>query len=208
MIAWGQCDQRKPGCLKCETSRNHCPGYRDLHQVLFRDESERVRQKAHQRHRTQVNPTPGTSKLTSLPARDLVEAFDTQSSTSAFLSSNTSYGLSHPLGELGINFFFTRYTFNQQPFSHDYSQWLAQSCFGHAPNHALRAAIEAVGTAALANVFHAPSAASKSNKQYSLALLATTKALNDPVQALADETMMAIILLGLYEVSHKCPTFP
>lgn len=54
--------------------------------------------------------------------------------------------------------------------------------------------------AALANVFHAPDVASKSKKQYSTALMATKKALSDPVLAVADETMMAIILLGQYEV--------
>ncbi|KEF56874.1 uncharacterized protein A1O9_07064 [Exophiala aquamarina CBS 119918] len=189
-----QCDQRKPSCLKCEKSRYHCPGYRDLHQVLFRDESERVRQKAYEKHLTQPNLTGGVVR-----GGDLVQAFQPLHSATAFLTSNLSCGLSHPLGELGMNFFFTRYTFDQPPFSHGYSHWLAQACFGHTPNHALQAAIEAVGTAALANVFHAPSAAAKSKKQYSWALMATKRALNNPTQALADETMMAIILLGLFE---------
>lgn len=198
-----QCDQRKPGCLKCEKSRHHCPGYRDLHQVLFRDESERVRHKAYQNHLTQSDPAPGVVR-----EGDLVQAFETLHSATALITSNPSCGLSHSLGELGMNFFFTRYTFDQPPFSDGYSQWLTQSCFGHGPNHALQAAIEAVGTAALANVFHAPSAAAKSKKQYSLALMATKKALNSPTQALADETMMAIILLGLFEVHLKDPIIP
>jgi len=202
IISHKQCDQRKPGCLKCEKSRHHCPGYRDLHQVLFRDESERVRQRAHQTQLTRSDPDPGGAR-----AGDLVQGLESLYPATAFLASRPARALSHSLRELGMNFFFTRYTFTQPPFSHGYSQWLTQSCFGPAPNHALQAAVEAVGTAALANVFHAPGAAAKSKKQYSLALMSTKKALNCPVQALADETMMAIILLGLFEVHLKEPVF-
>lgn len=201
----GQCDQRKPGCLRCENSRKECPGYRDLHQVLFRDESERVRQKAHQRHRGQDSSLAQvTTTSISCDNEDLGRAFQIPLSAFALPVSSISYGLSQPLVELGLNFFFTRYTFDQSPFSQDYSQWLKRSCSWHTPNTSLRAAIEAVGMAALANVFHAPKAASRSKKQYSKALMATKQALNDPVLALADETMMAIILLGQYEVHSKC----
>lgn len=205
----GQCDQRKPGCLKCETSRKECPGYRDLHQVLFRDESERVRQKAHQRHRGQdSSPAYATTTSISCDDGDLGRAFPIPPSAFGLPVSKVSYGLSQPLVELGLNFFFTRYTFDQPPFSQDYSQWLKWSCSGYTPNNSLRAAIEAVGMAALANVFHAPNAASRSKKQYSKALMATKRALNDPLLALADETMMAIILLGQYEVPSKYTVLP
>ena len=54
--------------------------------------------------------------------------------------------------------------------------------------------------AGISNVFHAPHVASKSKEQYYEGLAAMKQALNDPVQAIADTTFMAVILLGLFEV--------
>lgn len=54
--------------------------------------------------------------------------------------------------------------------------------------------------AGISNISDAPEVASKSKRQYGRALAALNQALNDPTQALADTTLMAVILLGLYEV--------
>lgn len=68
--------------------------------------------------------------------------------------------------------------------------------------HVLREAIEAVGMAGISNVSDAPDVASKSKRQYGRALASLNQALKDPTQALADTTLMAVILLGLYEVDQ------
>jgi hypothetical protein len=120
----------------------------------------------------------------------------------SFKPISISYPLSLPINKLGANFFFAKYTssFNEPPFSNDYHDWLTRSYFEDGPNHALQAAIEAVGMAGISNIFHAPHVASKSKVQYCKALVAMKQALNDPVQAVADTTFMAIILFGLFEV--------
>src|SRR5262249_43323873 len=102
--------------------------------------------------------------------------------------------------ELGANFFFTKYTINEAPFCNDYNDWLTRSYFEDGPSHVLRVAIDAVGMAGISNVFHAPPVSSKTKKQYCQALAAMKQALDDPVQAIADTTFMAIILLGVFEV--------
>ena len=111
-----------------------------------------------------------------------------------------SHPFSQPINELGANFFFAKYTFKERPFSGAYHDWLTQSYVEYQPNHILRTAIEAVGLAGLSNVFHAPDIASKAKAQYCEVLAGMKQTLNDPVQAIADTTLMAVILLGLFEV--------
>ena len=67
-------------------------------------------------------------------------------------------------------------------------------------NHPLREAIEAAGLAGISNSSYAPELAYRSQEQYVRALKATNKALRDPSESLSDTTLMAVILLGLFEV--------
>jgi hypothetical protein len=180
-----------------------CPGYRNLDEVLFRDESDRIIRKARQIE--QSNSILIQETVTTCPRPPQIGASTSESKSlrSSFGPISMSYPLSQPINELGANFFFTKYAFDEPPFSSDYHDWLAQSYFEDGPNHGLRAVIEAVGMAGISNVFHAPHVASKSKEQYCMALAAMKQASNDPVQAIADTTLMAVILLGLFEVPQE-----
>lgn len=171
-----------------------CPGFRDLADVVFRDESERIIRKAH-----------GESQMEQprLPVmQDVVSALSTASAFSASLLPTTiSYALSQPINEIGAHFFFANYTYDEPPLSEGYRAWLAHMYYEDPSNHALRAAIEAVGMAGISNIFYAPQVAAKSKEQYGRALAATKQALSDPVESVADTTLMIVILLGLFEVA-------
>ncbi|KAK7415770.1 hypothetical protein QQX98_005683 [Neonectria punicea] len=105
--------------------------------------------------------------------------------------------LPQPISDLGASFFFAKYTFNQPPFGEEYHDWLAES---YSQNESvLRAAIEAVGMAGISNISYAPNVASRSNELYCKAVVVINQALCDPVQVRADATLMAVILLGLFE---------
>jgi hypothetical protein len=167
---------------------------------MFRDESERIIRKARQIEQSKsvliqesftISPRSPTSGAPPSEANSL---------TSSLCPIGISRPLSQPVSELGANFFFAKYTFNEPPFFSDHHDWLTQSYFEDGPNHVLRAAIEAVGMAGISNVSHAPYVASKSKERYCEAVAAMKQALNDPVQAIADMTFMAVILLGLFEV--------
>lgn len=54
--------------------------------------------------------------------------------------------------------------------------------------------------AAISNIGDAPTIAAESNREYCRAAAAVGRALKDPVEAIADTTFMAVILLGLFEV--------
>jgi len=105
------------------------------------------------------------------------------------------------INELGAQFFFNTYTFDGPPYSATYLSWLSEAYREDRPRHALREALQAAGMAGMSNVWRDSSAASTAKTQYCRALAATNLALRDPEEAIQDTTLMAVILLGAFEVS-------
>ncbi|ETN44405.1 uncharacterized protein HMPREF1541_10585 [Cyphellophora europaea CBS 101466] len=130
---------------------------------------------------------------------DVPDPISTASSTTSGFTHNLSLSISpsQPLEEIGANFFFTKYGFELPPTFAGHTTWLSQTYFsGH---HVLRPTIEAVGMAGLSNIRDEPSIMSLAKRRSQEAVIATKKALNDPVEGLADETFMAVILLAFFE---------
>lgn len=111
-----------------------------------------------------------------------------------------AYPLSQSVEDLGVNFFFCNYTFYEPPFYSDHHTWLTHSYLQDRSNHVLRPAIEAIGMAGLANVSRTPYFRSMAEERHCIALAAIRHALNDSVQATEDTTLMAVILIELFEV--------
>ncbi|KAL2816473.1 hypothetical protein BJX63DRAFT_441558 [Aspergillus granulosus] len=166
-----KCDERKPSCLKCESSNRSCPGYRDLTAISFRDESARVIRKTRQRGASAsygrtitCNPSPCTE-------------------------------------DLAAGFFFSMYNIYNGPyFSMVSRDWLCEIYVNDPTCDVLRAAIEAVGMAGLSNTSYAPHLAVQAQARYGKALSALDGALQDPCVATRDTTLMTVILLGLFEL--------
>ncbi|EQB50895.1 hypothetical protein CGLO_09634 [Colletotrichum gloeosporioides Cg-14] len=55
-----RCDQKEPGCGQCEKRQQECPGYRNLVDLMFRDESAHVKRKA-TKTRTRISGKPPTA---------------------------------------------------------------------------------------------------------------------------------------------------
>ncbi len=193
-----QCDARKPACLRCERSGIQCPGYRDLGEILFRDESERVARWFCDA--AQSEESPSTQQVLAVSAVSPRIPAIARRKPAWLTPGRVAYSISQPAVELGTCFFFAKYLSKEAPFSGEYCDWVSQSYSQGRPSHALRATIEAVGMAGMSNVSHAPLLASRSKQRYCEALAAVKLDLADPVQAAADATLMAVILLGLFEV--------
>ncbi|KAH8698527.1 hypothetical protein BGW36DRAFT_460428 [Talaromyces proteolyticus] len=192
-----ECDQRKPGCQRCEKSDIECPGYRDLNQVLFRLENSRIIRRACKTEQPNSGLVPAKTTLSQdnpLPNSYLEEILK-------WFHSGITYPLLQPVDELGANFFFTKYTYNSPPYDTDYHDWLMQSYLDEGPSRALRAGIEAVGLAGISNTSsHAPYITRKSKEKYGEAMAVVKEALNDPVRAMEDSTLMTVLLLGVFEI--------
>ncbi|KAF2867965.1 hypothetical protein BDV95DRAFT_166335 [Massariosphaeria phaeospora] len=178
-----KCDQRKPACLRCEKAKFVCPGFRDLSDVIFRNETGRVIRLAR--------------------ASQAESRFGWQVAISHQPSLFTTTQLSPPpINEVGAGFFFSNLTCDEPPFSKSYHAWLVGLYYNSCPNPALRDAIEAAGMAAMSNKFYEPAVASKSKELYGKALSATRHTLGDSGLSLTDSTLLTVIILGLFEVSY------
>jgi hypothetical protein len=164
---------------------------------MFRDESDRIIRKARKLHEEFQAEQPRSSVM-----QDAGSTVSTIPAISSPLpSTSIPYALSQPINEIGAHFFFANYTCDEPPLSESYHAWLTQMYYGDPPNHALRAAIEAAGMAGISTIFYAPNVESKSKERYGRALAAVKQTLSDPVELVADTTLMTVILLGLFEVT-------
>ncbi|KAH7123631.1 hypothetical protein B0J11DRAFT_529503 [Dendryphion nanum] len=189
-----KCDQRVPGCFKCSKSGFRCPGYRNLSDVVFRDESMRIIRRV--------------EKQKSVVPKSSSEEFEENLELS--VNDTPSYPLGpfwfplaipqklhSPRDDLAANFFFANFTHNEPPFADEYNNWLMKSLLDK--SNILRKAIEAVGLAGISNVSYIPEFASRSRQLYGEVVVAVKQDLKCLKGATADTTLMAIILLGFYE---------
>lgn len=196
----------RPVCKRCERSGLHCPGYRDLVEIVFRDETKRIigQVSRQQGWRSDANEECCfRSRAPSTSASSLASASISRSivGNRTSLHGIPSRPLSQCVQDLAVNFFFTTYTYSDPPFFRDYRDWLSR-CYHDHVNDVLRAALEAVGLAGLSNVSAgAEVIARQSRKRYCRALICMKDALNDPVRTVADTTLMAVMLLILFEVT-------
>lgn len=71
-------------------------------------------------------------------------------------------------------------------------------------NFAVNAALNAVGLAALSNIRMSPQMMLKARREYTTALSHTNQALQDPIKSKQDDTLAAVVLLSMFEVSSTC----
>jgi hypothetical protein len=76
---------------------------------------------------------------------------------------------------------------------------------GEDPSPALQATIKAVGMAGMSRVHSLPKMKYSAAVEYSTALRATNRALQDSKVARSDSTLAAVVLLSTYEVRY-CPS--
>jgi hypothetical protein len=184
-----QCNEAKPTCQRC-TKTGHACEYRDMTLVMFRYETTAVEKKAQEKWRARAKP------------KNLTDGF------SDYLIKMKTPGFAMPVDliDCARNRFFFDYPLpsddplNLQKAVLDYLPGLyAQAC----PGSPLPAAVNSV---CLINFY--PRAGPSSNKAlllaskaYGEALAGVQLATRDQAQAASDSVVMAVHLLGIYEVS-------
>lgn len=127
--------------------------------------------------------------------------------------SRAPYALSPTLCERGIAFFFSRYVsipnICHQSFDFIYDVWKPPPYSGHQFAEAfdgVTASIVAVGLAGLSKVTGCRDTMTKARHSYGIALSLTQRALQHPKEAATDKTMLAVLILGIYEfLAGRCP---
>jgi hypothetical protein len=199
-----QCDQRKPTCGTCQKGGRQCPGYRNLDDLVFRNESNKVIRKLRSRRVTDDEICRRQIVLDTSPQQivDISAPQSSQRKIHDMALFATSHCLLEPLENLGAGFFFAKYSVKEEPFAGGYDAWLQSLYLENNSNNFLRPIIEAVGLAGLANISYAADVEAKSKERYCNALLGLKQALDDPAGVTEDATLMAVILFVLFEVGR------
>lgn len=115
------------------------------------------------------------------------------------------YNLNPTSQERGTAYFFSRYVAVDENSSHQrfdfvYDVWKPVSLVPERQVDGVLASMSAVGLIGLANMTRSPEAADAARKAYGTALRLTNQALRDPDEAVKDTTMLAILILSLFEM--------
>ena len=116
-------------------------------------------------------------------------------------------GLSVPLEDQATYFFFYNFV-SQDPASlQTYSHVMPTVYKQSSSFNALPNIIEAIGLAGVSNIRQAPQLMAAASIKYARALRAITASIQDSKEASTDQTLITVMLLGLFEVSYTSTWF-
>lgn len=164
-----QCDLKLESCGQCQRAKIVCHGYRNLQDLVFRDETDTARHKV----LTRSSHYPAEPSCFPLPI----------------------WGLSMDMGTCCREAFFSLYLTG---FSHSYASVVTLYSQAPAMGH-LACSVDAVSLAFTAVQFESQEITTFANKRYVAAIQNLGQALRDPKALESDEILQSVLLLDLYE---------
>jgi hypothetical protein len=180
-------------CSSCRRAKIICHGYRDTDSLRIADESSTIQRKI------QGNTAKSESKALTAASR-LSETF----AHISHLAEAIPQSVTIPTRSHARDLFYYNYVFGSlKPFE------FLQSCYSPTPkDDHLTASMDAVALAYLNYQRHTPNVQTEARQHYITALRLMNKALQDPELAKKDSTILAILLLDLYQkVTNKEPHY-
>ncbi|KAI1145917.1 hypothetical protein F4825DRAFT_224813 [Nemania diffusa] len=179
-----KCDHGVPSCTQCIRARVECPGYRNPLDLKFRDQSEEVIRHCRL-------PTSKKLKETSI-------AVSSRDGTAAATSIISNSALAHSAQQnLAKQAIFVNYITGGSRCGHmSYLVPLIED----SRNMTANAALDAVALAGLSNVRLSTQTMLRAQREYITVLSQINRALKDPILCKTDDTLAAVVLLGIYEV--------
>jgi hypothetical protein len=180
-----------PSCTQCIRAKVDCPGYRNPLDLRFRDQSEEVirhcraaaRKKRQDTSITASSYDGSATAITIIPDTALVHSVQ-QDFAKRHIFANYMTGGSRC----------------------DHMKYLVP-LIEDPRNTAVNTALGAVALAALSNVQLSPRTMLRAQREYTAVLSQTNRALKDPIICKTDDTLAAVVLLGIYEVLVVWPTY-
>ena len=111
-------------------------------------------------------------------------------------------GLSVPLEDQATYYFFYNFVSEDPSSLSAYSHMLPTVYREDSSFRALPRVVEAIGLASISNRKHAPELMVAAGRNYARGLRAISASIQDSKEANTDQTLMAVMLLGLFEVMH------
>ena len=194
-----------PSCSQCIRARRVCRGYRDLTDMMFRDESQALSAKR-QRLANAKKPRPAVS---STPPKETDLAVVNSSS----IPPKPQFNCLNPnaisfLTDLGTSaeeqaacFFFRNYVLEEEKFHNGNFQYLSDLYACEEIGESLAETVACLGLVGLAGFWKASNIMSSAKAKYNSALRLVSSRLRSVEEAKSDQTLVAVMLLGLYETN-------
>lgn len=178
------CDLKEQGCSSCRRAKLICHGYRDTEALRVADESSAVQRKI---HNLSSKSDPKSHSLTSQLSEARTHIFN--------LTETIPQSMVIPTLNQATDLFYYNYVFGAfKPFEFLRTFYSSMPMDDH-----LTASMDAVALAYLDYQHHTPNAQIEARQHYVTALRLMNKAIQDPQLAMKDSTILAILLLDLYE---------
>lgn len=116
------------------------------------------------------------------------------------ISPATSFSMYPTKEELSISYFVTNYICNASDHSNGYLAYFPEVYRHDGVSIALMTSTRACGLVNLATANKSPQVMFEARKEYAKALRSINFALRDPVEVLKDSTLLAILLVSMYEM--------
>lgn len=213
-----KCDQLDPACSQCLRAGKTCDGYRNQLNLMFRNENEKVMQKARgPKQHAQQSQSP--SSLLSSPPKERTTHIIVRDTIFSPFSEDCEELAKSPFprqycfcpsplkhlstDDLGVQFFFNNYMTTEYV---SLSEFLTPP---HSPplmahqiflNESFHEAISSVGYAALSNVSGNSQYHIVARKKYVKSISNTTTALKNTSSSNLDFILMCIVLLAMFEI--------
>ena len=197
-----QCDESRPSCTQCVKSKRTCPGYAQALDLVLRDQTRITQDKiegkkaqrsktdpptesSHKSPKTFRAPRPPNCAAKVLPSPLLLPELSPSSREDVAVSMFFSQIISVPRHPETIRGFL---------------ECLLPLYTATLDGSLLHQAVASVSLAILGGSPVHLQERLLARRNFGKALKATHRAINDPQESVKDETLMAVLLLGLYEV--------
>ena len=165
---------------------------------MFRDESQSLNVKR-QRQKESARPPKSNSKGLGDSGKSLVK-FETEPPNQSPPITPMMLDLGWAAEDQATCFFFKNYVLGKDQFGRGNFHYLSEIYGSEEVGKALADSVASLGMVGLANFWGASNIMRNANMKYNSALRLVSERLRNVEEAKADQTMIAVMLLGLYEV--------
>ncbi|PQE05961.1 hypothetical protein CJF30_00004894 [Rutstroemia sp. NJR-2017a BBW] len=195
-----RCDTLTPSCSQCIRAGRTCTGYRSESDLMFRDQTNHYAKKS----RSENESVVVVSKRKRKPARsvELVESAPPSTATQLMQMATCiplPFELHTPVGDQAACYFFRNYVLGDSSTNGPF-QYLNSIYNNEIIGPALSDSIEALGLVGLGTFWQSPEMKFQANRKYNSALRLVSSRLRSEQEAKENQTLVAVMLLGLYEV--------
>ncbi|KAB8304747.1 hypothetical protein EYC80_004101 [Monilinia laxa] len=205
-----KCDAIPTGCTQCQNAGRKCPGYRSQVDLVFREETKNVIEKAKAKHeKARKRGLEYVSYNSATPC----SATHAPTLNRGNCSRGIGVGTSQPSQAISVNylnitpsiedrataFFLSNYVMGDHGPTRGHLDHLSDLYESESIDDNLVAAVHAVGLAGYSHSGKAPYLMNQARAQYTRSLQLTNTALQSPIAVKKDSTLLAILILGIFE---------